>query len=201
MEQEEIGVDFGFSTRANFVNLIISYRDYENAGGIFVVGYPGLPNAVQLMDVGDAILFETPDKGIIEIRLLSRTSGNGEFLLTQISPRPGLMAGMVSDDPSNTPFTPKEIERIAESLDVLKGRLSKHEALSTEQFNFIVTKLDEIKDASQRLGRKDWIHYVGGTLTSASIGAALSPEARELLFEATNAAFDWLWAGAFNLLS
>lgn len=106
-----------------------------------------------------------------------------------------------SDDPNNSPFSPAEHDQIARSVETMKVKLSRTDVFSAEQVDLISRKLDEIQDASQRLGRKDWKNYVAAALTGVCTTAALSEEARITLFNAANAAFDWLFAGALTLLS
>ena len=149
------------------------------------------------MYIGDAILFETTNDGIVEVRLLSTSML--EFLITQISPRLGISGGFVSDDPNNSSFSLIEIERIENSIKEIQSGLSCSSIYSSEQIKLINKKLDDISEASKRLGRKDWMNYVAGTLTSLYISAAFSPETAKGLFKTVNDTFLWLFNNALCL--
>ena len=201
MKQSTITILENNSAGVDFANLIVSVRQTLGTECEVVVGYPGLPSVVKDLLTGDAVLFETPIDGVLEVRVMSQSSNRAEFLVSQVSPRPGFAGALVSDDPNNSPFSSNELEQIAESIKKLKIELDQSELFLAEQLDLVTRKLDEIQAASQRLGRKDWIHYVGGALTSLCITAAFTPEARNGLFESVNAAFEWLFSNALNLLS
>jgi hypothetical protein len=44
--------------------------DYKEGKVRLVVGRPGFPNVTRTLEAGGAILFETPDDGVIEVRVL-----------------------------------------------------------------------------------------------------------------------------------
>jgi hypothetical protein len=113
----------------------------------------------------------------------------------------GVLAGPVGDDPNNSSFTREEVVQIADSVSKAKFALAKRHDLAPEQLELIARKLDEIQVASERLGRKDWINYVAGTLTSLCISAAFSPEVTKAIFQTINTAFAWLFANGILLIS
>ncbi|MDH5553019.1 MAG: hypothetical protein OEX82_06765, partial [Nitrosomonas sp.] len=180
----------------------VSVRNINNASYYcdVTVGSPGLPNSVQTMYTGDATLFETTNDGMFEVRLLSSGMLEAEFLITQVTPRLGISGGFVSDDPNNSCFSSVEIEQIDNSIKKLQIDVSCSSIYSSAQIELINRKLDDISEASKRLGRKDWMNYVAGTLTSLCVAAAFSPEAAKELFKAVNDAFLWLFNNALCLL-
>jgi hypothetical protein len=93
------------SVKLSFANAIISLRRTSGDTCEVAVGCPGLPNVVRKMLTGDAILFETPEHGIIEFRVMSQTAIDAEFLVTQVSPKPGIAGAFITDDPNNTSFS------------------------------------------------------------------------------------------------
>jgi hypothetical protein len=165
-----------------------------------VIGYPGQPNVKQKLTVGDAVLYETTDGGILEVRATALHGTSAEFTVTEVAPRFGLGAGIVGDDPTNLPFTEAERERIAESIKEVKAELAASGRHTAEQLSLINRKLDEIAAASERLGRKDWLNYVAGSLTGLCISAAFAPDVTKSLFQAVNSAFSWLFNNAPALL-
>ena len=203
MNQTKIEVKERGSEQVDIGNLIVSVRyiNISNHCCEVAIGSPGLPNAVQTMYTGDAVLFETTSNGILEVRMLSHSAIDAEFLITQVSPRLGISGGIVSDDPNNSNFSPAELEQIENSIQSLKSDVYNASIYSSEQQDLIVRKLDEIADASKRLGRKDWMNYVAGTLTSLCVAAAFSPETAKELFKNVNDAFVWLFNNALCLLS
>ena len=69
-----------------------------------------------------------------------------------------------------------------------------------EQFRHLEEKLKEMRSASERLGRKDWVNYAIGTLTSIVVTAAFDPSAAKALLQTAGTALGWLFGGGFRLL-
>ena len=154
------------SSKIDCSSVILSVRTTFGNHCEVVVGYPGLQNVVKDMHVGDAVLYETPSDGILEVRVLAMSMSDVKLIVSQISPRFGILGGFVDEDSNNSPFSPKELAQIASSITDIKKKLSQRDDIKKEQLELISKKLDEIQTASSRLGRKDWINYVTGTLTS-----------------------------------
>ncbi|OCH30633.1 hypothetical protein A6E13_19035 [Aliivibrio fischeri] len=173
---------------------------YSNSCNLSL-GYSGLPNEHSELDVGEAVLFQTPSEGMFEIRLMDLTSVSANLLLSQISPQPGLIAGTDSQSQENGSFTTSEIERVEQSINLLKGSIADNHEFTSEQVTLIHKALNDISDASNRLGKKDWINYTAGILTSVVVSAAFSDGARHALFSAANNAFSWLFSSTFTLLT
>ncbi len=192
MKQSSVIVSMNSSGRPAFSNLILSVRQVYSTSCIIVVGHPGLPNISQTLELGDAVLIETINDGILEVRLTAIGGNHGEFLITQLSPRHRLVAGFVDDDTDNSPFSESELARISESIAELKEKLKASSLYAPEQLDLISRKLDEIQSASHRLGRKDWLHYVAGKLTSTCISASFSLDVTKNLFRLIGAALSWL---------
>ena len=195
MKEETLQIRAYGSERSKIGNLIISARGvYKSTGCELVIGRPGQPNVERQMHLGDAVLYETPTDGILEIRVLGLdTAASATVLITQISPQPGFAGGLVDQSPSNSAFSDSERSRINESIAKLKDQLQKSSTFNVEQLDLINRKLDEIQSASERLGRKDWINYVAGTITALCISAAFAPDQAKNIFHALNAAFSWLF--------
>ena len=201
MKQYTVVIREKTSEQLDFPNVIVSVRITYGSKSEIVVGYPGLPNVNEELQIGDAILYETPNDGVFEFRALSMNGQQIELLISQVSPRLGIIGGFVDDDPNNTPFTSEELHKISESIKQLHDEITKTQKFSPEQLDLIDRKFIEIQDASQRLGRKDWINYVAGMLTTVCVSAAFSPDASKALFKAVNTAFRWLFDNALIFLS
>lgn len=164
-----------------------------------VVGRPGLPNITTRSGVGGAILYESPE-GLFEVRVLTISPGKAELLVTQVTAKPGIIAGFVEQDQSNTRFEPDELRDIADGLERIRALLSSRSDIAPEQMELISRKLDELRDGSERFGRRDWLNIVVGTLTSAIFAAALKTSAAKALFAAAQEALGWLFASGLRFL-
>ena len=165
-----------------------------------MIGYPGLPNVTQTFWTGDAFLYETPADGLLEIRARSFFNGQVEFVITQVSPRVGLLGGLFTEDPENVQFSEAELRRVEESVEEAKATLATS-VLAPEQLELINRKLDDLVSGSKKFGKKDFAIYVLGTLTGVCVSAALSQEARTTLFDAMRSAFAWFSTTAPLLLT
>jgi len=182
-------------------NLIISLKELSIKNAKITVGYPGLPNIRSLLKTGDAVLYETPDNGVFEIRLISIYAAYIKILVSHVFPKPGLTAGFVDNDPNNKPFSDEEKSRITASITIIKNKLTKTKSnITVEQLDLVLRKLDEISAATDRFNRKDWINWAIGTLTSLTVTAALSIEARRILFTSIDIALSWLFRNAIKLI-
>jgi hypothetical protein len=200
MKQATIVINERSSVITDFSNVILSVRTTYGNHCEVVVGCPGLQNVVKDMKIGDAVLYETPTDGILEVRVLKMDTSKVALLISQVSPRPGIIGGFIDEDPSNAPFSSDKLKQIASSIADIKEELRKRNDIKAEQLELISRKLDEIQAASNRLGRKDWIIYVGGTLTNLCISAAFSPEVSKAIFRAVNSAFLWLFEKALKFI-
>ena len=72
--------------------------------------------------------------------------------------------------------------------------------LNAEQIDLIKRKLDEIQEASGRLGRKDWKNLVIGTLASAIVSAGVNTDAAKAIFGIVDKSFSWLFQTGITLL-
>ena len=202
MKREIITVHAKKSGITEFTGLVVSVREIRSAECDVVIGYPGLPNVSKKMSNGDAVLFETPLEGTVEARLIEHDypKGTTQFLVSQVSARIGLLGGTSNADPNNAPFSQAELARISASIESAKKDIRRTIRAQPEQLDLIERKLDEIQGASERMGRRDWINYVAGSLTSVCISAAFAPDITKAVFGSVNAAFVWLFTNGLLLL-
>ena len=151
------------------------------------IGRVGLRNFDITLPLRGVSLYETPE-GTFEIRVLLLYSTGVTLLVTRLSPQPGIAAGYVDQNPENTPFSENELDQIASSLDDIKIAMAHRDDVKPEQLRYLEEKLREMREASERLGRKDWINYAVGTLTSVVITAAFEPSVAKALLQTAGAA-------------
>ena len=85
--------------------------------------------------------------------------------------------GPEHDSISNTLFEPSERRDINERLLKLMTDLEEKQKLTTDQLKALKTSFDETREASERLGRKDWLMFGMGAFASLLISAVFSPAA------------------------
>ena len=86
MKQSTITVsDNESATLVDFADLIVTVRKLIGRQCEVLVGYPGLPGVVKNMRTGDAVLFETPKDGVLEVRVMTQSVYRAEFLVSQVS--------------------------------------------------------------------------------------------------------------------
>jgi hypothetical protein len=82
----------------------------------------------------------------------------------------------------NTLFTPEEQREIAQRLNKLAKDVRQALSLSGAQMQVLDEKIDYLIEASNRLGRKDWLNNFIGVTFPFVLTAALAPEAARALF-------------------
>lgn len=76
----------------------------------------------------------------------------------------------------NTPFTVAERHEIAAQLTALAASAQESHTLSESQLQLLHARLAQLRDASTRLGRKDWLAVFVGVMLTLAVTAALPPE-------------------------
>lgn len=86
-----------------------------------------------------------------------------------------------SQNAENSLFSADEIKRIDQNLPEIKEKLLAAQEFTPQQRQYLDSNFAYLKDASTRMGRKDWIIIVVGTLTNIIITLPLtSAVARDL---------------------
>ncbi|MEK6300985.1 MAG: hypothetical protein AABO41_09715 [Acidobacteriota bacterium] len=211
METEELTINEHCSSSPSNRPLILSVTtiDSDKPRTVeFVVGQIGLPSLTRTLRVGGAVLFETSEDGLFEIRILSitkRMSGGvwcdcATFGVSQLLARHAPTGGVPNESTANHPFTSSEVERIRTSLEPVHDAIRQRGDITPEQVDYISRKLDEIVDAASRVGRKDWVNIAIGTLTNVVVGAAVGSDAAKFLFQTMGQALSWLLGQTLKLL-
>lgn len=91
-----------------------------------------------------------------------------------------------SDD-NNEPFSPSEQAAIAGQLDEIKELLVRTEQLTGARLAALEADVDYVKDASTRMGRRDWLTIFYGTVFGWALTALVAPDgARQAIMMATH---------------
>lgn len=201
ISSQYLSIDKDDSKTSDAFGVIVSLRTLYPDRALLVIGSPGLPNVTKELWIGDAILYDTPSEGLIEIRYMTKGgSYNVKVLLTRVSPKLGFTVGYEDDGGQNSPFSNDERNQIKSGIETVLKSVKERADISPEQFELLSRKLDDVIDASSRLGRKDWIMFAMGTLTNVVSGAAFSNEATRAILSALNASLDWIFQNSLRLL-
>lgn len=82
----------------------------------------------------------------------------------------------------NSPFTQDEQRQITAQLQDVKRYLTEELNLPDDRIGKIEEELDEVAEAGKRMGRKDWIVYLLGTITALVITATVAAPVGEHIF-------------------
>lgn len=93
-----------------------------------------------------------------------------------------LGAAALPDAPDNTPFTAEEQAEIAKRLDGIYDFVRRQFALPDDQLAAIGQAVEELKEASERVGRKDWKLMLYGAFVSLGLEHAVQTGVVETVF-------------------
>jgi hypothetical protein len=87
-----------------------------------------------------------------------------------------------TDDENNSRFTAEELQELSAGIDEIRHFLKATAAIDQEHQRLVADRLDYLKDAADRQGRRDWLHMALGVLVSIIVQVALPADAaRELM--------------------
>jgi hypothetical protein len=112
----------------------------------------------------------------------------------EIGDRGQLLSG-IQQEPANTPFTQDEQRQIRELLGKIQTELVEQSQLTHEQIAEVSERLKETAEASERMGRKDWLIYLLGTITALIITATVTAGIGENIFTIVITALAHLFTG------
>lgn len=92
----------------------------------------------------------------------------------------------------NAPFTTEERKRVQASMDAVYEESVRTQRLNKRQTELLLSSIEEIKIATARLGRRDWLMFTLSTLAGVATSAAFSLEVTKALVQATTAAIGWV---------
>jgi hypothetical protein len=95
---------------------------------------------------------------------------------------PEILAAAQSAGASNAPFTPEEQAEVSNRLDAIKQLVRQQFELTGDQLAAVDQKVDELKEATTRVGRKDWVVMVNGALLSLIVNDVVPAHVVQSLF-------------------
>jgi hypothetical protein len=96
---------------------------------------------------------------------------------------PEIMTAVQAADATNAPFTPDEQAEISTRIDQAKDAVPRENpGLAAEQKLAIEQTLDEVKEATTRVGRRDWVMLANGALLSLIVNNVVPPHVVQSVF-------------------
>lgn len=105
------------------------------------------------------------------------------------------LAEGASQSNGNSPFSPEERQRLAQDVKEIRQFLARTYSLNQEQAKFVDDRLHYLTEASERVGRKDWINLTLSVLMTIIISLAMPPDASRELLRFAGQVFKWLIEG------
>jgi hypothetical protein len=121
-------------------------------------------------------------------------------LWASVAEEPALPKAASSSSLDNRPFTPAEQNLIAAKLDDIKAYLVEGQQFATEKFETIEREINHLKESSQRLGRKDWLNSLLGSLVGQAISLGFDPVKVRGMLQLAGEAMQSLWGMAAGYL-
>jgi hypothetical protein len=103
-------------------------------------------------------------------------------LWEELKRTPEILASVEQGDTSNAPFTPDEQAEIGHRVDEIKHLVRNQFEPTDEQMSAIEQTLDEVKEASTRVGRKDWAMMANGALLSLIVNDLVPAQVIQSVF-------------------
>jgi hypothetical protein len=85
----------------------------------------------------------------------------------------------------NAPFTEAEQTSISAQIEQIKDYIKTKHELTSEQLSHIEARLDEVEQASRRIGRKDWLLSFNGALFSLILTDLITPQTAQQIIMMT----------------
>lgn len=111
-----------------------------------------------------------------------------------------LTTAAAKEGESNAPFTTDERRLVSVGLLEIKQYLLVVYPSSQQERAAIETRLAYLEQASERLGKKDWLNLAVGVLANIVVTLAMDADKARELFRLAGQALDWLLGAGQNLL-
>lgn len=116
-------------------------------------------------------------------------------LWAAVSQEPQLAIAASEPGASNAPFTQTEVLEVARQLGEIKEFLFTTQHFDEAHRQFVTDRLNYLKGASERMGRKDWLNVALGVFASLAMQAGLNSDAARELFRFAASALSSLFGG------
>lgn len=151
-----------------------AYFAYGGDGDHYHVRYfSGDGPVVERKDMSEEYLFTHVGLWLFETRADAETPD----LWAQILRGRELLATVSGEGGENTPFTPPELEQIADQMEQLRDYVTQTYSLTEAQIRLLERRVDYLVEAASHVRRKDWLLMMEGLILDLVIGAVLPPEA------------------------
>jgi hypothetical protein len=110
----------------------------------------------------------------------------------------GLQASATTD---NRLFSPQEQATIAANLEEVRTSIVTLHNLREEDRQFMDENFNYLKEASRRVGRKDWLLLTYGTLVNTAVTLAMTPPVAQGFLQLAASLFQWVLNTGQHLLT
>lgn len=93
-----------------------------------------------------------------------------------------LLQGSTGGSSDNLPFEQSELPHVRKCLEELKAYVIKTKDLTESQRKIVDARFDHMEEAATRMGRKDWVAMVIGSLMGVAFSLALNGDGTRDLF-------------------
>jgi hypothetical protein len=105
------------------------------------------------------------------------------------------LVGAASGETENSPFAASEQKQIAKDVEEIRQFVIATCRLTEAQSEFVNERFTYLIEASERVGRKDWINLAVSVLISHVLALAMPPETTRELFRFSARVLHWLFKG------
>jgi hypothetical protein len=191
IELERVSLREHDAVVANVLPLILSATEIDVLSGEvhLTVGYRGLPNSKDILNVGDYITIDIPNHGSFEVRLMKVGKSRFPFAIADVSiaclvlsaNAAAIESSLPTADPltpeANTPFNAAEKAEIRRVLQAFREHIRETYRPSEEQDAEIADELRNLSEMLDTLRRRvDWKGVVISALVNIATALALAPE-------------------------
>lgn len=106
-----------------------------------------------------------------------------------------------SEGLNNKNFTRHEKRLISAKLDQLKNAVIESQSLERDRAAFVEKQFQYLREASDRVGRKDWLNIAITTFIGIATSVLVDDEKRKWFLQAASEMFRWIWTSAHLLQS
>ncbi len=168
-----------------------SFRfDYDNDGDHWTEYSPGISKSVQSLhhvrnwdnQCDNVLVWADSLKKEIESPDLWRSISQEKKFVETVS--------LMKND--NSTFNSEEQKNIVKSLDELKRYIVKTYSLSELQLKLLNNQFEYLVDASNRLGRKDWLNILLSVVVTEIVQLSIQSDQARQLLRFVYQIFDWL---------
>ncbi|MEE1925312.1 hypothetical protein V0R50_26385 [Pseudomonas sp. 148P] len=181
-------------------DLVATVTECNRQTASLILGGTTFADHLVKLSIGASMLVNAGIDGYVQVRLMNSTDFSATVRFSSI-PEQARLFGAFESMADQTPFTPKEQADIRSALAQVINEVRNSRLATAEQIAALKEQLDEAAEASQRLGRKDWLNCLLGLLVSVTVSAGFSTEAAKALVLSVESALGHAVSAAVSLLT